>query len=441
MDSRSTRNAGRDDASAAQATPQPPLAKLAAPGKPVTPGTALTPARGNFGKSLVNYLFPAFVLWIACGYGLLYSGVCSISGNELSSDRSLFHAVNAATLSGFQMALGVREMNLVGRSCIGLLMAGGILFSLVVGGLAMVRILRLPYSDRRVIAASIVALLGAAALGTIGGVVSGYGFGESLYLAISAFGNGGAVLERSPGAAEAITHLVLLPLAVLGGLGITVLLELVERLRGRTRLSRHAWVVLVGLAGVYVGGFVVLLVLRWPGEAASAERWREVLISCAAMSINSRTLGLPLEWATYLSRPVQWVLMVLMTIGAASAGTAGGLKVNTIAELFRGTTRILRGQPATRGFGIAIVWTGVYFGIVLIAMLLLLHHVSEIPADRALFLTISAVSNTGLSHDQLSIVGDGLYTLTATMFAGRVVPLLILWWMADTTTNADVAVG
>jgi hypothetical protein len=34
-----------------------------------------------------------------------------------------------------------------------------------------------------------------------------------------------------------------------------------------------------------------------------------------------------------------------------------------------------------------------------------------------------------------------LLLVSAAMFFGRITPLLILWWMADTTRDADVAVG
>jgi Trk-type K+ transport system membrane component len=71
----------------------------------------------------------------------------------------------------------------------------------------------------------------------------------------------------------------------------------------------------------------------------------------------------------------------------------------------------------------------------------LINAVGEQSGDRVLFLTISALTNTGLSHDVINITGEGLFTLSAAMFAGRVVPLLILWWLADSTTDADIAVG
>jgi Trk-type K+ transport system membrane component len=58
-----------------------------------------------------------------------------------------------------------------------------------------------------------------------------------------------------------------------------------------------------------------------------------------------------------------------------------------------------------------------------------------------LFLSISAASTVGFSHDPLSLVGAPLVTLSTLMLFGRLVPILVLWWMARTTRGEDVAVG
>ncbi len=79
--------------------------------------------------------------------------------------------------------------------------------------------------------------------------------------------------------------------------------------------------------------------------------------------------------------------------------------------------------------------------IVAVGLLLLLWQVPQMPADQLLFLSVSAASNVGLSHDTLSLVLAPLYTLCLVMFLGRIGPVLVLWWMAETTPDADLAVG
>jgi hypothetical protein len=69
------------------------------------------------------------------------------------------------------------------------------------------------------------------------------------------------------------------------------------------------------------------------------------------------------------------------------------------------------------------------------------HRSPDRTADYLLFLSVSATANAGLAYDRLSIVGQGMHTLTAAMLLGRAVPLIVLWWTARTTPEADVAIA
>ena len=106
-----------------------------------------------------------------------------------------------------------------------------------------------------------------------------------------------------------------------------------------------------------------------------------------------------------------------------------------------GTRRCLRGQPAGRTCGIALCWVGIYLALALLGIVTLLAYEPQMAADRVVFLSFSALSNVGLAPDALSVAGPGSYVLSALMLAGRMVPWLILWWMADTTTDAELAIG
>ena len=65
----------------------------------------------------------------------------------------------------------------------------------------------------------------------------------------------------------------------------------------------------------------------------------------------------------------------------------------------------------------------------------------ELTSDRALFIAVSAVSNVGTSHEPLSMVGPGLYILSAAMVFGRFLPLAILWWTAQQADDVEIAVA
>ena len=244
-------------------------------------------------------------------------------------------------------------------------------------------------------------------------------------------------------------------------------MELYDRVAHGRPLSKHSRTVLWLTVGLYVAGTFLLLAARrsfWQdlpgawregfgsttgvatgeeGEPAypHLDALREALVSSAAGSINSRTLGLPLEYANVLPRIAQCLLIALMAVGASPAGTGGGLKPTCLVQLFRGARDALAGRAVPRAFGVAAAWLGAYGGIVAIGFLCLLWQVPQMSPDQLLFLSVSAASNVGLSHDLLSLVVGPLFTLSAVMLLGRVVPLLVLWWMAETTTNADLLVA
>jgi Trk-type K+ transport system membrane component len=312
------------------------------------------------------------------------------------------------------------------------LIGAGILFSLIVGGMAVVRIARLPLTDRAVVGWSASSIVAAAALGAAVAPLRHLPVVASIFQAISAWGNSGLSLGRLPGIQDGWTHGLLLPLAALGGLGVPVLWELAHRLRrGSASLSAHTRTAISWSAAVYLAGGLLLLLGWWFANQIDPTPWPALLAHAGGQAINTRSAGFAFSMATYWPRTVQWVAIALMFIGAAPGGTAGGLKVTTLAVLSLGARRSLRGEPAGRGMGIAMAWTAIYLAMVAITLLLLLSTEPQMPADRILFLAVSAVGNVGLSHDPVTVSDAGLYVLSATMLTGRVAPLLVLWWMAE----------
>jgi trk system potassium uptake protein len=399
--------------------------------------------------------------WLLLGYfavlvfGFVMLRFSMSSGNEFNVDRAIFTAVDAGTLSGFQLNVGSSQFkpgNLLGPAALLLLTLGGSFFTLAIGSVLGVRILRLRYTDGQVMNWA----LGAIAVATLGGTVVLLGNGRSPYdaflLAAAAFGNSGVHTGPVPGVADASTHLVLLPLAFVGSLGLPVLMEIYDRIFGGRPLSGYSRRVLLLAAGFYVVGTLLLLLVResvWEtliggitgSPAPGALSLRQAMLSSAAESVNARTLGQPLEYAGWLPRTAQWVLLALMAVGAAPAGTGGGIKTTTIAQLVRGVRDVLAGRAVPRAFGIAAAWVGAYGLIVAAGLIALLIQVPQMPADQLLFLSVSATSNVGLSHDALSLVTWPLGTLSILMLLGRAVPFLILWWMAETTDGAETLVA
>jgi trk system potassium uptake protein len=415
--------------------------------KPAVEAVAVVPVPevrpvGSLGPSV---LIPVYVLLIVTGYVCFHRGMATVNGNELSAQQSLFTAVNAATLTGFQQARNVNEYTTTGQLLTLLLMICGIVFSFTAGGLAVIRIAKMRYSDGRVFAWAWGSIALVIAVGGLLLLVVGSGIGpfSALFQSVSAFGNCGLYVGSKPDAVSVASHLFLLPLALLGGLGLPVLMELIDRVRGRTTLSDHTTTVLNWTAGCYIAAVIVLLLVQWPGFDASNSQWQQSLVRASREAINARSLGFPFESSILSAVPqtMQWIVMILMVIGAAPGGTGGGIKVTTLGVLTGGVRNSLNRRPVGRPFAIAAIWVGIYLLMLLIALLALVFTEPQLPGDRLLFLAISALGNVGLSHDPVAVSDYGLYVLSATMMAGRIAPILVLWWMAETTPEASVAVG
>ena len=391
----------------------------------------------------------ATLLWLFCGYMLLlpigsialYASSTLAAGNELTADRARFAVVNALTLTGFQSGMSIDTYPLPGQVIILLLTVIGAAFSMIVGGLTVVRIVGLPFSDRQVAQAGLMVCGALTVLGALPLLERDRTALEALLLSASALGNSGLYIGVLPALTSWQTHLILLPLAVIGGLGLPALMELHEWILHRRVLSFYGRTVLWLTAALYLGGFLLLLVLRWlseptlPADSTDAARF---VASASVASINGRTLGLPFEFAQDFPRAVRWGVVLLMIIGGNPASTAGGLKGTTLFAIVRGTRRLFIGEAPDRVMGFALVWVASYVLLVVLGCLALLIADPQIPAERVFFEIISAVSNVGLSYDRIMTVMPGLDVLTAAMLLGRLTPLLILWWMATKTTDAEL---
>jgi Trk-type K+ transport system membrane component len=396
--------------------------------------------------TLAGWLFPAYLAVIFIGYIFLRMPGAMTVGQEMGPVRALFSAVNAGTLTGFPQITDIDKYATAGQIVMFGMIVCGSVFSLIIGGCAVARILRLGYSDKQIALAAIVAEASAI---VVGGFFLLFDrdrtFAQAGFMAASAFGNSGLLLGPAPNPWQ--THLIMLPLIAAGGLGLCVLMELYDYARRRTfSLSKQANAALGMTAWIYLCGTAALIIVgTWAGtyfdSSTTPQAWRDLVTTSAAAGVASRTGGMGLVALEHLGRPAVWLVMLLMFIGGASGSTAGGVKTTTLVELYRGARRALAGEICGRGFGIALSWLGGFILLELLALLLLLHQLPQAPADHVLFLVISAASNVGLNYAPLNPDPIVAYLLCATMLIGRFAPLMVLWAMADTTTDAELAVG
>lgn len=423
------------------------------------------------GGRLVVWLTAAlFFLILICSFWMRAPGVM-VNGGEMTYDRALFLCVNCATLTGFQQSIGFNDFNLAsvqGPAIVLILTLAGSLYALIAGGMAGARALGMPFTPMQVIIAALFAELVFVLSGTTALFVNGISITDALHQSLCAFGNSGAVMLTGKGHyfppyATFAVQGVLLPLSVIGGLGLPVLMDLYYRAIGVTpRLTLHTRRVVQLTAAVYLLGVVLLLasILLYEEPAITGLRhnafWvrRGLLdpghgigvafLAASTASLNCRTAGFPFEYLHRLPRAGFWFMTLLMMIGASPAGTGGGLKTTTVWRLITGFGDVFAGRLPNRTFAVAGAWAGIYAFIAFAGFLTLQSLEPQVPPDRLIFLTISSLSNVGMlpdTRDPISIVGAGLFVMDLIMLLGRLTPIIILWWMVRNTRDADVLVA
>ena len=381
-------------------------------------------------------------------------------GSPLNADRAIFGSLSAVTLTGLRQVIDTAPFSakpwLIPVTLLVLTLGASYLI-LVAAALPACRILGMRHGPGRICAAAGVLVVGGTALGTLGLWNGSRSFLDALVQAASAVGNSGVFWGRLPRGDGWQANLVLLPLSVLGGVGLPVLLDLFDRATGRTpAVLPHTKLVLVLTAVAYVLGVAALLafdqrfVSMLVGGVTSGgwtetegRMLRSLAVDASVLSVDSRSAGFPLEPANVaaLPRAGQWVLTLLMAVGAGPAGTAGGLKLTTVYLLGKAARRGTDGERQPPECGFALAWTILFAGVVAVGYAGLLWSAPQVPPERLLMAAVSATSNSGLTDDPLSLVLVPLMILALLMVLGRVLPILLLWRMADRVDHAETVVG
>jgi trk system potassium uptake protein TrkH len=386
------------------------------------------------GGRLAMGLTAALGLLILVGIGIFNTrGLALPFGSEMSLPRTVFAVVNAATLTGFRLPVNVDEYKPFGQATIFLLTMFSTLTMLIAGGCGLTRALRMPYTDGQIVKASLIVYALALVVGANLIMRQGVEGWAAVFQTASAFGNSGLIIGTAPGLLDWRTHLVLLPLGLLGGLGIPVVLDMVASFALRRPLHPHTGVALAMTAGVYFVGTLLAATTEWMSE----NDMRTALVIGSTEVLNNRSLGLPLGTFGELARPTQWVVMLLMLIGACPAGTGGGIKATTFYVLARDSARLIRGEVVGRLFGLACLWAGIYLLATLLLTVFMVGNEPQAPEEQMLFLVTSAIGNVGTSPEPIAVTRPSLYILTMAMLFGRFAPLGMIWWAAMLQTPIE----
>jgi trk system potassium uptake protein TrkH len=264
-----------------------------------------------------------------------------------------------------------------------------------------------------------------------------------LFHAVSAFNNAGFALFSDSlirYRADGVVNFVVGALVVCGGLGFVVLDELRHLRRGR-RLSVHARLVLSLTAALIALATVVILALEWRNpRTLGVLSPAESVLAAVFQAVTPRTAGFNTIEIGAMMPASLFVLIILMFVGAAPGGTAGGVKITTFGITVAALWATVRGMeepvvfrrrlpPAlvARAFFISLI---AFLAVNAVAgLLLMIEGRGLLPT---LFETMSAFGTVGLSMGEtgpLSLAAHfsagGKLLMIVMMFVGRVGPLTL----------------
>lgn len=256
---------------------------------------------------------------------------------------------------------------------------------------------------------------------------------SGLFHAVSAFNNAGFSIHGDSLMRYASDALMLMPVMVaivVGGIGFPVLHDVRFKVRDPRHWSMHTKLTLSATAALLLAGFVATLLFEWANpRTLGAMSLPDKLLSAAFASVSARTAGfnsIDIGALTHES----WALhYFLMFVGGGSAGTAGGVKVGTIAILALLVIAEIRGHGDSEAFGRRVsasaqrqAITVLVLGSTLIVLgTLVILRTTNLPTDQVIFEVISAFGTVGLSTGiTASLPESGQLMLTLLMYVGRV---------------------
>ncbi|WP_404816771.1 TrkH family potassium uptake protein [Streptomyces thermolineatus] len=257
-----------------------------------------------------------------------------------------------------------------------------------------------------------------------------------VFHSVSAFNSAGFALYPDSLMGFVTDPWICLPVAlaaVCGSLGFPVLFELRRRLRRPARWSMHTKIVLWASGVFLAGGAVFVTAVEWtnPATLGPLDAPDKVLAGFF-QSAMTRSAGLNSIDISSMT-PAGWLGMdILMFVGGASAGTAGGIKVTTFAVLFFVVYAEIRGEAAVNIFGRRLpgtvqrqALTVALLSVAAVASSTVVFMLSmDFSLDRALFEVISAFATVGLSTGiTADLPAFNQTLLVVLMFIGRIGPI------------------
>lgn len=273
-----------------------------------------------------------------------------------------------------------------------------------------------------------------------------------VFHAVSAFNNAGFDLfgnfRSITGYVNDYTvNFVIAGLIITGGIGFSVIAD-IFRQRSWRGFSLHTKLVLTTSGALIIFGTAAIFVLEYANPKTMAHLpLSGKILAAFFQSVTPRTAGFNTIDIGGLYSATQFLLVILMFIGASPGSTGGGIKTSTFASLCMAVWAVITGREDVEVFKRRIPKDLVFRALTItvmalslvLAVTMFLTITEKADFLALLFETTSAFGTVGLSMGvttHLSSVGRLLITLT--MFAGRVGPLTIAFAVAQRQQKAAI---
>ncbi|MDW7670203.1 MAG: TrkH family potassium uptake protein [Bacillota bacterium] len=407
---------------------------------------------------------------IFIGTILLILPAASLDNQSVGFVNALFTATSAVCVTGLVVVDTGTHWTIFGKTVIGLLIQiGGIGFMTMATLFAVILGKRITLRERLVIQQAVgqttlsgvvrfslymlaltftLELLGALILSLrfVPEYGMATGLGYAVFHAVSAFCNAGFDLignglSLTPYVNDPLVTLTIGMLIIFGGLGFTVILDLVSHYKTR-RYALHTQLVLVMTGFLLAVGTGIYLLLEWNNPATLGELpLFSKILAGFFQSLTTRTAGFnTIDTGSLTAASKLWTV-VLMFIGGSPASTAGGIKTVTFGVMLIMAFSVIQGKENVEIFQRKIPYDIVNRAITILViginMLVAITMLMAILEPNFMFLDIlfevaSAFGTVGLSTGITPLLGiPARLLLIFTMFTGRVGTLTIAFALAS----------
>ena len=275
-----------------------------------------------------------------------------------------------------------------------------------------------------------------------------FGFKQAIFLAVSAFCNAGYALITDnliPYNSDPFILLTVAFLIIFGGIAPVMAVTLPKFFKGE-KLSPVVTIVFYTTILLLIGGTLLFLISESSG-VLNGMSFSDKLLNSFFHSVSARTAGFSSVDLSNISCGSYLTLVFLMIVGGSPGGTAGGIKTTTFAilvitcfNIFSGKKNVVRNReisPETVYKAIGLIF--VYL-LVLTTSIILLITTQSLSHSKLAFEAVSAMGTVGLSMGITSALDTfGKIVIISTMFLGRVLPAMIIYYLNSTITEFDVS--